>query len=74
VTVDGPPGSVKHLIEIRGVVALDGKTPRERGIDVRVALMKAGMMTPPFASTSSAFGYFARSADSSPTSTILVPS
>ena len=36
--VDGPPRAVQHLIEVGGVVAHDGQTSRQSGVDVGVGV------------------------------------
>ena len=36
--VNSPPGTVEHLIEIRGVVALDGKAAGQCGINMRMGV------------------------------------
>ena len=40
--IDGPPRSVEHLVEIGGVVALDGKAAGKGGIDVGVGVDEGG--------------------------------
>ena len=40
--VDGPPSSVQHLKEVRGVVSHDGQTARQRRINVRVGVDESG--------------------------------
>jgi len=40
--VHGPPRSVEHLVESRGVVADDGQAARQRGVDVRVRVDEGG--------------------------------
>ena len=42
VAVDGPPGSVQHLIEIGGVVAHNGQAPGQSGVDVGVGVDEGG--------------------------------
>ncbi len=42
VAVDRPPGPVEHLVEVRGVVALDGQTAGEGRVDVRVRVDERG--------------------------------
>ena len=40
--VDGPPRSVQHLVEVGGIVAHNGKTPGQSGIDVGVGVDEGG--------------------------------
>ena len=40
--VNGPPRAVQHLIEVGGVVALDGKAPGQGGVDVGVGVDEGG--------------------------------
>ena len=42
VPVNGPPGTVQHLVEVGGVIAHNGKAPGQRGVDVGVGVDEAG--------------------------------
>ena len=41
-TVDLPPGPVEHLIEIRRIVAVDGKSSRQSGVNMGMRIDEAG--------------------------------
>ena len=40
--VNGPPGAVQHLVEVRGVVAHDAQTPGQGGINMGVGIDESG--------------------------------
>ena len=72
--VDGPPGAVQNFIEVGGVVAHDAQAPGQSGINMGMGVDKGGHDDAALGVQQLGVGYLARSAASSPTSTIFVPS